>query len=83
MQLKILQLISIFKVVIKWLDMMKGCLLYTSKKELEQLLATSPLLEKHFKVLRTHVECLLTKSMYKPLNYSNNRMDGRLFAVIV
>ena len=53
------------------------------KKELEQLLATSPLLEKHFKVLRTHVECLLTKSMYKPLNYSNNRMDGRLFAVIV
>lgn len=47
------------------------------KKELEQLLATSPLLEKHFKVLRTHVECLLTKSMYKPLNYSNNRLDGR------
>ena len=31
------------------------------KKELEQLLATSPLLEKHFKVLRTRVECLLTK----------------------
>ena len=47
------------------------------KKELEQLLATSPLLEKHFKVLRTHVECLLTKSTYKPLNYSNNRLDGR------
>lgn len=47
------------------------------KKELDQLLASSPLIDKHFKSKRDSVECNLTKSIYKPLNYSNNRMDGR------
>lgn len=47
------------------------------KKELDQLIVSSPLIEKHFKVKRDVVECNLTKSSYKPLNYSNNRLDGR------
>ena len=47
------------------------------KKELEQLIISSPLIDKHFRIKRDVVECNLTKSMYKPLNYSNNRLDGR------
>ena len=47
------------------------------KKELDQLIVSSPLIEKHFKLKRDVVECSLTKSSYKPLNYSNNRLDGR------
>ena len=47
------------------------------KKELDQLIVSSPLIDKHFKIKRDVVECQLTKSMYKPLNYSNNRLDGR------
>ena len=47
------------------------------KKELDQLIISSPLIDKHFRIKRDVVECNLTKSMYKPLNYSNNRLDGR------
>lgn len=47
------------------------------KKELTQLITSSPLIDKHFKIKRDVVECNLTKSSYKPLNYSNNRLDGR------
>ena len=47
------------------------------KKELTQLLVSSPKLEKHFKIKRDEIICNLSKSVYKPLNYSNNRLDGR------
>ena len=47
------------------------------KKELTQLLVSSPKLEKHFKIKRDEIICNLSKSIYKPLNYSNNRLDGR------
>lgn len=47
------------------------------KKEFEQLLEASPLLSKHFKVKRDDITCKITKSIYKPLNFSLNRMDGR------
>lgn len=47
------------------------------KKELDQLIISSPLIEKHFRSKRDVVECKLTKSSYKPLNYSSNRLDGR------
>lgn len=47
------------------------------KKEIEQAIAVSPKISNYFKVLRGQVECLLTKSKFIPLAYSENRMDGR------
>lgn len=47
------------------------------KKELDQLISSSPLLAKHFKIKRDEVIFNGKKSVYKPLNYSTNRLDGR------
>lgn len=51
------------------------------KTELEKLLSVSPLLKNRFIVRRTDVTCKLTNNVYKPLNYSRNRMDGRMASV--
>ena len=53
------------------------------KKELEQMIASSPLIEKHFYATRAETRCLATKSKYIPLATSENRMDGRKANVFV
>ena len=53
------------------------------KKEMEQIISSSPAISKHFQVLRGEVRCSLTKSKYIPLATSNNRMDGRKANVYV
>lgn len=53
------------------------------KKEFEQLLTASPLLNRHFKVRRTDITCNITNSVYKPLNFSLNRLDGRMANVFL
>lgn len=50
------------------------------KKEIEQTLQASPHIRKHFKILRSNVECEITKNKFTPLAYSENRMDGRMAA---
>lgn len=47
------------------------------KKEIEQMIQASPLIESRFKALRSELRCELTKSKYVPLANSENRMDGR------
>lgn len=53
------------------------------KKELEQMISSSPLIEKHFYATRAETRCLATKSKYIPLATSENRMDGRKANVFV
>ena len=53
------------------------------KKELEQMIACSPAIEKHFDALRSEVRCKLKKSKFVPLACSENRMDGRLATCFV
>lgn len=53
------------------------------KKEVEQAISVSPLIQKHFTVTRTEIRCDLTKSKFVPLAYSENRMDGRKANVYV
>ena len=48
------------------------------KKELQQIIAVSPLVEEHFKVRRTDIYCNITKSKYIPLASDSHRLDGRL-----
>lgn len=47
------------------------------KKEVEQTIAASPAIQRHFKITRSEIRCLLTKSKFIPLATSENRMDGR------
>jgi phage terminase large subunit-like protein len=53
------------------------------KKELEQMISSSPLLSKHFKATRAETRCSITKSKFIPLATSENRMDGRKANVFV
>lgn len=53
------------------------------KKELEQMISSSPLLTKHFKTTRAETRCVPTKSKFIPLATSDNRMDGRKANVFV
>lgn len=53
------------------------------KKELEQTISASPLIQKYFKVVRGEVRCLLTNSKFVPLACSENRLDGRKANVFV
>lgn len=53
------------------------------KKEMEQQIEKSPLISKHFKIVRSEIRCTLTKSKYVPLATSDNRMDGRKANVFV
>lgn len=48
------------------------------KKELQQIIAVSPLVEEHFKVRRTDIYCNITRSKYIPLASDSHRLDGRL-----
>lgn len=53
------------------------------KKEMEQQIEKSPLINKHFQIVRGEVRCKLTKSKFVPLATSENRMDGRKANVFV
>ena len=53
------------------------------KKELEQMILVSPLISKHFDIVRGEIRCTLTKSKFVPLANSENRMDGRKANVYV
>lgn len=53
------------------------------KKELEQMIISSPLIEKHFDITRKETRCKPTKSKFEPLATSENRMDGRKANVFV
>jgi phage terminase large subunit-like protein len=53
------------------------------KKELEQMISSSPLISKHFQTTRAETRCLATKSKFVPLATSENRMDGRKANVFV
>lgn len=53
------------------------------KKEVEQAITASPLISNHFQVTRGEIRCLLTKSKFIALAYSENRMDGRKANVFV
>lgn len=53
------------------------------KKEVEQAILASPLIQKYFQVTRSEIRCTLTKSKFVPLAYSENRMDGRKANVFV
>lgn len=53
------------------------------KKELENTINASPLISKHFKITRSEIRCLLTKSKFVPLACSDNRLDGRLATAFV
>ena len=53
------------------------------KKEVEQAISASPLIQKYFQVTRSEIRCTLTKSKFVPLAYSENRMDGRKANVFV
>jgi phage terminase large subunit-like protein len=53
------------------------------KKELEQMLESSPHLLKHFQTTRAETRCKVTKSKFIPLATSENRMDGRKANVFV
>lgn len=53
------------------------------KKELEQMIMSSPNLVKYFETTRAETRCKVTKSKFVPLATSENRMDGRKANVFV
>ncbi len=48
------------------------------KIAIKKIIKSSPALEKHFKVMRAEVRCLLTETEYTPLAYSKDKLDGKL-----
>ena len=55
-----------------------GALSRETFKQIKEFVKVSPALEKHFKLMRDDIKCLLTDSEYTPLNYSTGTLDGRL-----
>lgn len=47
-------------------------------KEFVKLIDNSPHISSYFKALRSEIRCAINNSVYKPLAYSVNRLDGRL-----
>lgn len=65
-----------------------GSLSREVKTAIEETLRSSPLVYMHrdtprFKILRDYIKFLLTESTYFPLNYSNNKLDGKLPSVFL
>lgn len=48
------------------------------KGAFRKIVKSSPALDKHFKVMRSQINCKLTDSEYIPLAYSTDGMDGKL-----
>jgi phage terminase large subunit-like protein len=53
------------------------------KKEINQMISSSPMLSKHFIIHKADVQCVLNHSKFQPLATSDNRMDGRKANVFV
>lgn len=53
------------------------------KVAVRKIIKSSPALEKHFKVMRSEVRCLLTDTEYTPLAYSKDKLDGKLAHVFL
>ena len=53
------------------------------KKAITEIIKCSPALEGKFKILRSNILCTLTDNDYIPLNYSKDRLDGKLPAVFL
>lgn len=60
-----------------------GSLSREIKQAIREIIESSPALIDKFKVRRDDIQCLLNENIYYPLNYSNNRMDGRQPSVFV
>lgn len=52
-------------------------------QEIQNQIAVSPLINKHFKITKGQVQSKINDNKFQPLATSNNRMDGRLAAVYV
>lgn len=48
------------------------------KLAVKKIIKSSPILEDRFKVKRDMIECTLNDSVYVPLAYSNDKMDGKM-----
>ena len=48
------------------------------KVAIKKIIKSSPLLEKHFKVMRSEIRCLMCDTEYTPLAYSKDKLDGKL-----
>lgn len=53
------------------------------KIAIRKIIKSSPALEKHFKIMRGEVRCVLTDTDYTPLAYSNDKLDGKLAHVFL
>ncbi len=53
------------------------------KVAIRKIIKSSPALEKHFKVMRSEVRCMLTDTEYTPLAYSKDKLDGKLAHVFL
>lgn len=60
-----------------------GLLSREVKKAITEIIKCSPALEGKFKILRSNILCTLTDNDYIPLNYSKDRLDGKLPAVFL
>lgn len=60
-----------------------GLLSREVKKAITEIIKCSPVLEGKFKILRSNILCTLTDNDYIPLNYSKDRLDGKLPAVFL
>ena len=50
---------------------------------IKEILQSSAHLINHFKIKRDEIICTLNRNTYKPLNYSNSRLDGKLPSVFL
>ncbi len=53
------------------------------KIAIRKIIKSSPVLSKHFKVLRSEVRCPANDTEYTPLAYSRDKLDGKLAAVFL
>lgn len=53
------------------------------KEALREILSSSPAFREKFRIMRDLVRCKLTESEYIPLNYSNDKLDGKLPSVFL
>ena len=53
------------------------------KKELEQTIKVSPLIEPYFEIVKTEIRCKITNSKFVPLACSENRLDGKAYSAVV
>ncbi|OOB77438.1 MAG: terminase [Epulopiscium sp. Nuni2H_MBin001] len=49
----------------------------------KKIIKSSPALQKHFKINATVIRCKITDSVYEPLAYSSDKMDGKLATVFL